>query len=236
MILRKTLLAASAVALMSTPTWALARSSSGEGNKHAPSSTPVGPPSTTPNNTDNPGSSHRSPKGAENTGGQQGNNDGGPGNGQNEKPAHPEHPKHPEHPAHPSHPHHPAKPHHPGRSHKCTPRDVAYVASGTLVSQTLSKNADGSYSGTVTVTVTHTNRHAAGDEGMTKTYTLTDGRVKLDVADVNHNGSIGLEDLQAGDRVKLIGDITTLGRKCDQAGFTAQTTITKIVFHKPPRP
>lgn len=233
MIVRKILLLAATAALLSTPAWALAEPSSDQGNKHAPSTIPVGPPSTTPNNTDNPGSSHRSSKGAENTGGHQSNHSTGHGNEQNEKPGHPEHPKHPEHPAHPGHPNHPS---HPGKSHKCTPRHVAYVASGTLVSQTLSKNTDGTYSGTVTVSVTHTNRHAAGDKGMTKTYTLTDGRVKLAVADVNGDGSVGLDDLQAGDRVKLIGNITALAKKCDQTGFTAQTTIAKIVFHNPPRP
>ena len=103
--------------------------------------------------------------------------------------------------------------------------------SGTLVSQTLSQNANGTYSGAVTVDVTHTNRHAASDEGMTKTYTLTDARVKLRVADIDHDGSVGLDDLVAGDRVKVIGTITTLPKKCNQSGFTAQTTIHKVIFH-----
>ncbi|HEX3391616.1 MAG TPA: hypothetical protein VHS55_03555 [Solirubrobacteraceae bacterium] len=206
MIVRKILLLAATAALMSTP--ALALGSGGpanEGTGHAPSSTPVGPPSTTPDNTGNP--SH---------------------------PEHPTHPGHPVHPAHPGHPHHPA---HPRKSHKCIPHNVAYVASGTFVAQTLSKNADGTYSGSLTVDVTHTNHHAAGDLGMTaKIYTLTGARVRVDIADVNHDGSVGLDDLQAGDRVKLIGSITTLGKKCDQTGFTAQTTIVKVVFHEPPRP
>jgi len=48
MIVRKTLLAASAAALMSTPAWAI----SSHANGHAPSTTPVGPPSSTPNNRD----------------------------------------------------------------------------------------------------------------------------------------------------------------------------------------
>src|SRR6185437_12002268 len=91
-------------------------------------------PSTTPNNTNNPGSSHRSPQGTENTGGK--GRHGRPGN--------------------------------PGNSHKCKPHKVAYVASGTLVSQTLAKNADGTYSGEVTVEVKRTNHYAAGDKGKTK--------------------------------------------------------------------
>ncbi len=63
MTVKKILLAASATALMTSPAWALpglAPANQGKGH---------GPPSTTPNNTHNPGSSHRSPKGTENTGG-----------------------------------------------------------------------------------------------------------------------------------------------------------------------
>jgi hypothetical protein len=219
MILRKTLLAASAVALISTPGWALAdQSPSDHAAKHTPSTTPAGPPSTTPNNTDNPGASNRSQNG--NHGGDKGAGDNG-NQGQGNDPGKPEHPSHPQHP------------NHPGKSHKCMPRNVAYIASGTLVSQTLSKNANGTYSGGVTIDVTRTNRHAASDEGMTKTYTLTDARVKLRVADIDHNGSVGLDDLVAGDQVKIIASITTLSKKCDQSNFTAQLTISKVIFHAP---
>jgi hypothetical protein len=116
------------------------------------------------------------------------------------------------------------------------PRNVAYIVSGTLVSDTLAKNADGTYSGSVTVNVTHTNRHAAGDEGMTKTYTLNDARVTLGLRDINHDGSVGLDDLTAGDRVKAIGKITTLSKKCDQSNFTALLTIRKVIFHAPVTP
>jgi hypothetical protein len=235
MILRKTLLVASAVALISTPAWALAdQNPSYLGAEHAPSTTPVGPPSTTPNNTNNPGASNRSQhdnhgSGKDNHG--QSNDSGKPG--EPEHPSHPQHPSHPEHPGHPQYPGHPKHPSHPGKSHKCMPRTVTYVVSGTLVSQTLSKNPDGTYSGDVTINVTRTNRHAADDEGMTKTYTLTDARVKLDLADVNHDGSVGLDDLVAGDRVKVIASITTLSKKCDQSSFTAQMTIRKVIFHAP---
>jgi hypothetical protein len=241
MILRKTLLAASAVALISTPTWALAdQNPSDRGAKHAPSTTPVGPPSTTPDNIDNPVASNRSQNGnhgGDNGAGDQGNHGSGQNNqGQGNdpgKPEHPSHPQHPKHPGHPEHPSHPSHPSHPGNPHKCMQRNVAYVVSGTLVGQTLSENADGTYSGDVTITVTRTNRHAAGDEGMTKTYTLTDARVKLRVADIDHDGSVGLDDLVAGDRVKAIGKITTLSKKCNQSGFTATTTIRKVIFHAP---
>jgi hypothetical protein len=225
MILRKILPAASALALMVTPAWALAN----EGSKHAPSSTPVGPPSTTPNNTDNPGAANRHSGDHSGNGSSNGQNQGN----QPDKPNHPEHPKHPGHPAHPEHPSHPGKPGHPGKSHKCMAHNVAYVVSGTLVKQTLTKNTDGTYSGTVEVTVTHTNHHAAGDQGMTKTYTLTSSGVALRVADINNDGSVGLDDLQTGDRTKVIGKITTLSKRCDQTGFTAQLTIRKVIFHAP---
>jgi hypothetical protein len=230
MILRKTLLAASTVALLSTPAWALAdQKHSDQGAKHAPSSTPVGPPSTTPNNTDNPGAANRHSKGDD--GNQGASNSSGPGN---QSPGnHPNKPSHPGHPTHPSHPNHPG---HPSKSHKCMLRNVAYIVLGMLVSQTLAKNADGSYSGGVIVNVTHTNRHGAGDEGMTKTYTLNDARVTLGLRDINHDGSVGLDDLTAGDRVKAIGKITTLSKKCDQTGFTATTTIRRISFHAPVTP
>jgi hypothetical protein len=232
MILRKTLLAASAVALLSTPAWALAdQEHSGQGAKHAPSSTPVGPPSTTPSNTDNPGAANRHSKGND---GNQGTSSGSgpdnqsPGN-HPDKPSHPGHPSHPEHPKHPGHP---GQPSHPGKSHKCMAHNVAYVASGTLTSQTLVKNTDGTYSGSVTVNITHTNRHAAGDKG-TQSYTLTNVHVTFGLADTNNDGSVGPDDLTEGDGAKLIGKITTLAKKCDQSGFTATKTIRKIVFHAP---
>jgi hypothetical protein len=206
MTVRKLLLVAATAALMSTPAWALpglAPADQGKGH---------GPPSTVPNNTSNPGSSHRSPEGTENTGGNQNNGNGQgdnrQGKGQNGKPSH------------------------PGNSHKCMPHKVGYVVSGTLASQTLTKNADGTYSGIVTVVIKHTNHHAAGDTG-TKPYTVTNVHVTFGLADTNNDGSVGLDDLKAGDQVKLTGKITTLAKKCDQTGFMATTTIRKIVFHAP---
>jgi hypothetical protein len=216
MIVRKTLLVASAVALMSTPAWALpSQTPSNQGTKHAPSTTPVGPPSTTPNNTENPGSANRSShigqgdKGSKGSNGNQGTHGSNPGDKGKGKPSN------------------------PGKSHKCTQHKVGYVVSGTLESWTLTKNADGTYSGTVTVKVTHTNHHAAGDNNTTKPYTVANVHVTFGLVDTNADGSVGLDDLKAGDRVKLIGKITALAKKCDQSKFTAETTIRKIVFHAP---
>jgi hypothetical protein len=198
MIVKRILLAASAAALMTSPAWALPGLAPADpGKRH-------GPPSTTPNNANNPGSSHRPSEGTENTGGK-----GNQGNGNQGKPSH------------------------PGNSHKCKPHKVAYVASGKLVSQTLAKNADGTYSGVVNVEVKRSNHHAAGDQGKTKEYKLENVRVTFGLADTNSDGSVGLDDLKAGDRVKLIGKITALAKKCSQSGFTATTTIRKIVFNAP---
>jgi hypothetical protein len=194
MIVKKTLLAAAAGALMASPAWALpglAPADEGKGNR----------PSTTPNNTNNPGSSRRSSEGTENTGGKG------------------------------------AKAHHPEGSHKCKPHSVAYVASGTLASlPTLTKNTDGTYSGEVEVEVKHTNHHAKKDNNTTKKYEVKNVRVTFGLADANKDGSVGVDDLMKGDRVKLIGRITTLAKKCSQNGFTPTTTIRHLVFHAPVAP
>jgi hypothetical protein len=121
-----------------------------------------------------------------------------------------------------------------GASHKCKPHKVGYAAAGVLVSQTLTKD-DGAntYSGDVTVDVKHTNHHAAGDKGKTVTYTVSHAHVTFGLADVNGDGSAGLDDLQPNARVKVIGKITTIARKCDQTGFTPEITIRRVVFHAP---
>jgi hypothetical protein len=214
MIVRKTLLAASALALMSTPAWALpSQAPSNHGTKDAPSTTPVGPPSTTPNNTDNPGAANRSQNGNDsgNKGaGHKGNHGSNQGKGKGS---------------------------HPGQSHKCMPHKVGYVASGTLESWTLNENTDGTYSGEVEVKVTHTNHHAKGDNEKTTKYPVTKVHVTFGgIADTNKDGKITPADLAKGDRVKVIGKITSLSKKCSQTGFTATTTIRKIVFHPPATP
>jgi hypothetical protein len=103
------------------------------------------------------------------------------------------------------------------------------VASGTLVSQTLTKGANGRYSGVVTIKVTHTNRHAAADNGTTKPYMVENVKIVFALK----GGSAGLGDLKEGDRAKVIGRITTLAKSCNQGGFTATITIRRIVFHAP---
>jgi hypothetical protein len=119
-----------------------------------------------------------------------------------------------------------------GNSHKCKANKVAYVVSGTLAGQTLSKNPDGTYSGGLTVDVTHTNHPAAGDKGASnRAYVLTDVRVTFGLPDAQHHASVGLEDLKNGDRVMLIGKITRLAKRCPPSTTPAQPTIQRVVFH-----
>jgi hypothetical protein len=187
---KRLLLPAAAAALMTGPLWAMpALAPADPGNGH-------GPPSSHPNNTENPGSKHRSDKGTEHSGGS-----------------------------------------HKG-SHKCTAHKVGYVVSGVLVSDKLEKNADGTYSGELTLEVKQANHHARKDlkEEKTRTYKekeLEKVHVTFGLADTNNDGSVGLDDVQKGDRVMVIGKITTLAKKCDQKEFKPAVTIRQVVFHAP---
>jgi hypothetical protein len=203
-MIRKILLVAAGAALMSTPAWALPGQAPSKGRNSHA-------PSTTPVGPPSTTPNNSNNPGASNRSshGDHGNNDSG-NHG------------------------HANKPSHPGQSHKCKPHGVAYVAGGTLASQTLTKNADGTYSGEVTVEVTHTNRHASGAKGKTVTYKVTNAHVTFGMADTNNDGSVGLDDVVKGDSAKVIGKITVLAKKCSKTEFTAATTIRQIVFNAPP--
>lgn len=108
---------------------------------------------------------------------------------------------------------------------RCAPHDVAYLASGTLVSDTLTKSESANtYSGQITVEVTHANHHARAALGEAETYTLQEARVR---------GPIPVEDLAPGDRVKVIGKVTAIAPKCETSTFAPTTTVTKVVVHAP---
>jgi hypothetical protein len=111
------------------------------------------------------------------------------------------------------------------KARMCKVHGIAYVAGGTLESGALTKNADGSYDGTLTVKVARTNHHARADNATSRTYTLDDARVNLHGQDP--------AALKAGSRVKLQGKVAKLGRKCDQSAFTATTTIRKASIKDP---
>jgi hypothetical protein len=129
---------------------------------------------------------------------------------------------------------------HPGkRRGRCTPRRVGYVAAGLYVESALTQTQgadtpdnrrDDRWSGTLTVDVKRTNRHAQADKGTTKTYTLTDAQVRF--ADTNADGTRDVP--AAGDRVVVLGKVTRLNRKCDQTGFEPTLTIKRVNF-LPPR-
>jgi hypothetical protein len=124
-------------------------------------------------------------------------------------------------------------------SHRCTPHKVAWLVRGTVVTQALTPNDDGTYSGDVVVTVKRTNRHARAEtaDPQPKTYTLDHARVRFGVSDQEPaDGTVDQGDVVAGDRVQLRGKITKLRRRCDQSGFTAETTIRRVVFHDPRPP
>jgi hypothetical protein len=123
-----------------------------------------------------------------------------------------------------------------GSSHKCKPHKVGYVASGTLVAWKLEENKDGTYTGEVEAEVKHTNHHAKKDDNTTKKYEVKNVHVTFGLADTDSDGIVGLDELMKGDRVKLIGGITVLAKKCSQTGFTATTTIRQLVFHAPVTP
>lgn len=121
---------------------------------------------------------------------------------------------------------------------RCTPRAVAYVAFGDYVSSALTQTQgaatadnlrDDRWSGTLVVAVKRTNHHAKADKGTTKTYALTDAKVRL--ADRDGNGTA--DQPVAGDRTRVQGKITRLHRGCDATGFTPALTIRKVGFHKP---
>ena len=112
-----------------------------------------------------------------------------------------------------------------GKSHKCKAHKVAYIVSGTVASSALAKNNDGTYSGTLTVNVTKTNHHAADDKGKAVTYTLNHARVKFDNGTSNPPAP--------GDRVKVIGKITTVSKKCTDQSAAGLITVRQVVVHGP---
>lgn len=123
-------------------------------------------------------------------------------------------------PIHPVHPSHPAHPSHPTVSHKCSAHEVAYVASGQFVSWAATQTGNGKWTGTITVHVTRSNHHAAGDRGSDVTYTLDSTKVTFG-SDANPPA--------AGDSVHVIGKISELAKKCTQSAPT--TAVHKVNIH-----
>jgi hypothetical protein len=134
--------------------------------------------------------------------------------------------------AHPGPATHPTKPSHPSHSHRCAPHKAAYVESGTVdatTASTLAKNADGTWTGTLVVDVTRANHHAKGDKKTTVTVTFTSAtlHVKFD------GGTTGFT---AGERVKLIGKLATVAKKCPALSPPATPVFRMVVVHPAPTP
>lgn len=118
----------------------------------------------------------------------------------------------------------PSKPDKPAKEY-CAPKTVGFHAKGTYVSSDLTqtkgadtaRRGDDRYSGELTVMVTKANRkHQTGEQ----TYTLENARVRLHPAKTT--------EAAAGDRVKVHGKLTRLGKKCDTTGFTPTVTVRKV--------
>jgi hypothetical protein len=117
-----------------------------------------------------------------------------------------------------------------GKSNKCKAHKVAYVVSGTLTSYDLNQSAgaqtpdtsDDRYSGTLGLTVTKTNHHAKALSGA-QSVTLTDVRVSFG------DGVVG-QAPAAGTRVKLIGKVTKVSKKCTDQSAAGQVTYRKVTL------
>jgi hypothetical protein len=134
--------------------------------------------------------------------------------------------------AHPGGSSHPNKSNHPGGNHSsqsrhCKPHNVAYVESGTVNSataSTLAANGDGSWTGTLVVDVTSTNRAAKADKGTTVTYSFTNAKLRVRF----RSATTGFT---AGERVKLIGKLAEVSKKCATSTPTAMPVFRMAVVH-----
>jgi hypothetical protein len=130
-----------------------------------------------------------------------------------------------------------------GPGHRCRPHDEGFVVGGTVDASSpttpLTAVGHNRYSGTIVVDVTKGNEHGwrwehrgrrdhrmwHRGQSKTETFTFTDARVVF--AHGTSNPPV------AGDRVQVIGSITTLNPRCDQTGFTPTVTVRQIVVHRP---
>jgi hypothetical protein len=111
--------------------------------------------------------------------------------------------------------------------HPCRLHDDRYSARGTLVSWSLTPNANGTYSGSLVVDVLHGNRHATGEVGSDTTYTVTDAVVRF--------GPHATVPPVAGSRIRVLGRALVTGRRCTGTGSptTDSYAISHIEVHAP---
>ncbi|HWI75302.1 MAG TPA: hypothetical protein VNT55_25300 [Baekduia sp.] len=120
----------------------------------------------------------------------------------------------------------------PATSHRCVAHKVAYVASGVLAApatltqtkgaDTPTDTSDDRYSGTLSVTVTHANRHA---KGAANPITVQVGDIRL--------GDGVTATPAAGTRVRLIGKITKVSKRCSDQSAAGAVTIRKATLRAP---
>ena len=114
-----------------------------------------------------------------------------------------------------------------GKSHKCKPHNVGYVESGTVdmtTASTLAMNTDGTWSGTLVVDVTRTNHWAKSAMGTTVPVAFTNAKL-----DVDFGG--GTTGFTGGERVKLIGKLAVVGKKCPALTPPPTPVFRMVVVH-----
>jgi hypothetical protein len=134
---------------------------------------------------------------------------------------------HPGNTSHPHNSHRSSAAHHSSQSHRCTPHNVAYLESGTVdsaIGSTLAVNPDGTWSGTLVVGVTRANHWAEADRGTTVTYPFTNAKLT-----VRFDG--GTNGFVAGERVKLIGKLAAVSRKCTTLTPAPSPAFRTVVVH-----
>jgi hypothetical protein len=115
----------------------------------------------------------------------------------------------------------------PSGSHKCQPHNRAYVEGGTVDSataSTLAQNVDGTWSGTLVVDLTRASHAARADMGQTVTYTFDSAQLRVRLDD-------GATAFASGERVRLIGKLAGVGRKCPAPSSAPAPVFRRIVVH-----
>lgn len=121
-----------------------------------------------------------------------------------------------------------------GTTKRCKTHRKAFNVHGTLVSQALTANADGTVDGTVVVKTQKRDKATKKVVAKETTYTLDDAKLSVKTDDRNADGKSDLTDVKAGDRVKLEGRVTHQhGRKCLKGDFTPTMTLRRVKFDDP---
>ncbi|MBA3299467.1 MAG: hypothetical protein H0U24_05230 [Thermoleophilaceae bacterium] len=113
-----------------------------------------------------------------------------------------------------------------GKSKRCAKvRKVGFVVAGTFVRGTAATSGTPA---TVTLKVTRANRHATKSGLVTvgMNFTATSSRIRY----VNRTGP---GDAQDTDKVKVVGKVTQLKRKCSAEGFVPVATIRSVKVKGP---